>query len=48
MDRHTWMYEISRVVPEYINCVEQFITCEEKHVKGDMITCSCRDCYKLK
>ncbi|KAK1373862.1 hypothetical protein POM88_030055 [Heracleum sosnowskyi] len=55
MDRHTWMYKISRATQEYIDGVEKFIQCAEEnlkkkreHGKEDRITCPCHDCYNLK
>ncbi|KAK1365560.1 hypothetical protein POM88_041121 [Heracleum sosnowskyi] len=33
MDRHTWMYKISRATQEYIDGVEKFIQCEEENLK---------------
>ncbi|KAK1378308.1 hypothetical protein POM88_025052 [Heracleum sosnowskyi] len=56
MDRHTWMYKISRVAREYIDGVENFIEFAEEFQKKkrmelgkeEMIMCPCRDCYNLK
>ncbi|KAK1382531.1 hypothetical protein POM88_020266 [Heracleum sosnowskyi] len=56
MDRHTWMYKISRVAREYIDGVENFIEFAEEFLKKkrmelgkeEMIMCPCRDCYNLK
>ncbi|KAK1402828.1 hypothetical protein POM88_002433 [Heracleum sosnowskyi] len=56
MDRHTWMYKISRVALEYIDGVENFIEFAEEFPKKkrmelgkeEMIMCPCRDCYNLK
>ncbi|KAK1385831.1 hypothetical protein POM88_023566 [Heracleum sosnowskyi] len=55
MDRHTWMYKISRATQEYIDGVEKFIQCAEEnlkkkkeHGKEDRITCPCHDYYNLK
>ncbi|KAK1361945.1 hypothetical protein POM88_046419 [Heracleum sosnowskyi] len=56
MDRHTWMYEISRTTLEYVDGVKNFITCatkdmEKKHReegKEKMILCPCRGCKNFK
>ncbi|KAK1355138.1 hypothetical protein POM88_048394 [Heracleum sosnowskyi] len=55
MDRHTWMYKISRATQDYVDGVEKFIECAEGNLKKkrgqgkeDMITCPCHDCYNLK
>ncbi|KAK1348917.1 hypothetical protein POM88_054909 [Heracleum sosnowskyi] len=56
MDRHTWMYEISRATEEYVDFVNNFITCAIKdlekkygeHGKKDIILCPCHDCNNLK
>ncbi|KAK1354599.1 hypothetical protein POM88_047855 [Heracleum sosnowskyi] len=55
MDRHTWMYKISRATQDYVDGVEKFIECVEGNLKKkreqgneDKITCPCHDCYNLK
>ncbi|KAK1396703.1 hypothetical protein POM88_006566 [Heracleum sosnowskyi] len=55
MDRHTWMYKISRATQDCVDGVEKFIECAEGNLKKkreqgneDKITCPCHDCYNLK
>lgn len=56
MDRHTWMYKISRNTHEYIRGVNEFIECAVENLKKkakeqgkeDRMTCPCSDCYNLK
>ncbi|KAK1351766.1 hypothetical protein POM88_054049 [Heracleum sosnowskyi] len=33
MDRHTWMYKISRATQDYVDGVEKFIECAEGNLK---------------
>ncbi|KAK1395347.1 hypothetical protein POM88_014403 [Heracleum sosnowskyi] len=56
MDRHTWMYEISRTTIKYVDGVKKFIICAMKDMKKNhkeegkekMILCPCHDCKIFK